>query len=218
MNIGIIRYNNKTEEELDNWKIKNGYFGCIYNTNKEISNSFKPNSNIYIIEVNTDKNKIIGIGLIKNNAVNKRVIIHKDPNKNRYTYMSKYHINSIELEIMDVKILMDMENKLLKGCRHMKRGEGITKVDMDRFTVVLPTKPRKVYKCKTCGRPKKKCKKCPGKRVEPKERKEKVCRICFKPLKTYGKGHVCQVYKKSDKYFKRLKTYHDYFNSLFKED
>ena len=67
-----------------------------------------------------------------------------------------------------------MENKLLKGCRHMKRGEGITKVDMDRFTVVLPTKPRKVYKCKTCGRPKKKCKKCPGKRVEPKERKEKV--------------------------------------------
>ena len=48
--------------------------------------------------------------------------------------MSKYHTNSIELEIMDVNILMDMENKLLKGSRHMKRGEGITKVDMDRFT------------------------------------------------------------------------------------
>ena len=34
-------------------------------------------------------------------------------------------------------ILMDMENKLLKGCRHMKRGEGITKVDMDNLQFLL---------------------------------------------------------------------------------
>ena len=64
--IGLARFNNKTAEENKLWRISNNWKGCIYTPRKEISQKIPYNSLLAVIEMNNERNKIIGFGLIKN--------------------------------------------------------------------------------------------------------------------------------------------------------
>ena len=83
--------------------------------------------------MNNDKNKIEGIGFVKNTLLtDKYYKIYSDGNYNRYVYKSKYRIdlndtisNLTEYE----KKVIDIFNILLfKGTRNVKRYQGITEL------------------------------------------------------------------------------------------
>ena len=83
--------------------------------------------------MNNDKNKIMGIGLIKNNRDRKQRIrvYNNNPNYNRYIYHSKCRIEASEIKYK--KFLKVLEMITFKGSRHMKRGQGITCIPWKRF-------------------------------------------------------------------------------------
>ena len=61
--IGAVRFYNKTWIENVQWKQKNKYIGCIYGMDKEIPARVPYGSKIYVIEMNNSINKIMGIGV-----------------------------------------------------------------------------------------------------------------------------------------------------------
>jgi hypothetical protein len=129
--IATTRFTNTTFKEREDWCIKNAWKGCIYGTPIKISHKIPYESLIFILEMNNDKNKIQGIGLVKNSLVaDKYYKVFSDGNFNRYIYKGVYRIDLSQ----DNTMLTDYEKKvidifnilLFKGQRNVKRYQGIT--------------------------------------------------------------------------------------------
>ena len=193
--IGTVRFTNKTYTENIKWKERKNHKGCIYGLDTKITDSISKGEYIFVLEMNNDKNKIMGIGLIKNVTIpTQRSRIYEDEIYNNYLYKGKKHITREKLMEINEKMVLFLENMLFHGCHHFKRGNGCTILTKDRIAQAeYYDRPiqRRVYRCKICGK-KKKGHKCPGKRVKlvPLEKK---CKICFQ----VKKGHICPGIKKN---------------------
>tara|TARA_B100000902_G_scaffold396513_1_gene457721 strand:+ start:1369 stop:1848 length:480 start_codon:yes stop_codon:yes gene_type:complete len=127
--IATTRFNTKTWNENERWREKNNWDGCIYGTPTKMSENITPLIPLFILEMHNDINKIKGIGLIRNAVViKKHYKIYSDGNYNRYTYKSKYRINTNILDHEEKKVIEILEVLVFKGSRHLKRGHGITRV------------------------------------------------------------------------------------------
>ncbi len=123
------RFNNSTWEENVNYRSKNNIKGGVYAVPGKISPKIELEQLVFIIEMNNSKNKIEGIGLIKNFIeTNKYYKVYSDPNYNRYTYKTDYRIDRETLEKYNSKLVYILEEILFKGSTHLKRGSGITTV------------------------------------------------------------------------------------------
>ena len=93
--IGTTRFNDDTYKENLNWRDKHSHPGCVYAVNKKIADSITPNILIYVLEMNNSKNKIMGIGLIRNNYDKRQKIrvYNSDLNYNRFVYHSNKRID-----------------------------------------------------------------------------------------------------------------------------
>jgi hypothetical protein len=129
--IGTTRFNNKTFNENKDWRAKHNWKGCIYGVDKYMSTHPKaspPNGLIYVLEMNNETNKIMGIGIVRNkiNHDDKALINFTDRHYNKYIYHSKYRIDSSEFTELQKKYIDILEIILFKGQDHFKRGNGIT--------------------------------------------------------------------------------------------
>jgi hypothetical protein len=122
----VTRFNNTTWEENKRWRETNEYEGCVYNSPVYIKEIVPLMITIYVIEMNNDTNKILGIGKIINKVyTDKKYNIYEERNYNRYTYRG-----STRIETTDEKI-EKLQKRLFKGKSHLKRGQGITQVPPD---------------------------------------------------------------------------------------
>ena len=136
INIMVTRFNNETWSENKAWREKHDFKGCIYNSSINLKNNIPIMSDVYIIEMNNQENRIEGIGKIKNKIfVDRRYKIYSDNNYNRYTYKGKKRID--RESILDTESILDreststlekLEQMLFKGKAHLKRGQGISKI------------------------------------------------------------------------------------------
>ena len=62
--IGTTRFNAETWKENIEWREKNGWRGCIYGVPSSMPSSIARGDIVYVIEMNNDTNKIMGIGKI----------------------------------------------------------------------------------------------------------------------------------------------------------
>ena len=123
--IGTTRFNAETWKENIEWREKNGWRGCIYGFPSSMPSSIARGDIVYVIEMNNDTNKIMGIGKI-NKRHKRGDKIYRDGNYNRYIYKSEYRKDISE--IGDDEMITYLEKKLFKGKSHMKRGQGITRL------------------------------------------------------------------------------------------
>lgn len=130
--IGTTRFNNFTYKENLLWRERHKWKGCIYGCNKKIPLHVPYMAVVYVIEMNNDENKVMGIGVVRNyiNSKYKICVYKSDPNYNRYIYNSiirkdRYEINK--------NLLLALELILFTGYGHFKRGQGITIVPWKRF-------------------------------------------------------------------------------------
>ena len=130
--LATTRFNNKTITENKDWREKNKWTGCIYNVPKRIGESIAVQSLVFVLEMNNDTNQIQAVGLVRNTIRTEKrnkYKIYNDQNYNRYSYFSKYRIDRNDLNNKDViSVFTDIEPLIFKGKRHLKRGQGITKM------------------------------------------------------------------------------------------
>ena len=131
--IVTTRFTNDTWEENLRWRKMNEWKGCIYGVPHLISiySRIPPNARVYVIEMNNDTNKIMGIGVIKNKYRSIRCNIYSDKYYNTYIYRDRAHITREKLMTYDKRgfyklFVKYLEKMLFKGSAHMKRGQGLT--------------------------------------------------------------------------------------------
>jgi len=129
----VTRFNNNTENENSRWRDKYEFDGCIYNSPVRIKDSVPLMIHLIIIEMNNDKNKIIGFGKIKNKVYTDRTYrIYEERNYNRYTYRGAKRIEIENINNKDIQEkIKKLEERLFKGKSHLKRGHGITQLPID---------------------------------------------------------------------------------------
>ena len=126
INILTTRFNNITWEENNNYRISRNMSGCLYGSARKMKETIPLNTLVFVVEMNNPKNKIEGIGLIRNfTHFDKYYKIYQDGNYNRYIYKSEYRIDREELDSHIVKIF---DYILFKEKTHLKRGIGLTTI------------------------------------------------------------------------------------------
>ena len=132
--VSTTRFTDKTWAEHKSWVHKRKYEGCIYNSPMRISDVVSVRAPMFVLEMNNDINRIMGIGLIRNTLWNsKRLRIYQDHYYNRYCYSGKYRLNRSEL-LEEIVIIKGVEIRLLRllevvcfmGSTHSKRNRGIS--------------------------------------------------------------------------------------------
>lgn len=124
--LACTRFNNITYSENINYRDKNGEI-AIYGSTLKIRDIYSPGCLMFIVEMNNEKNKIEGIGLIKNLLVHdKKHKIYGINEYNRYIYRGKYWLSRDQINEFNYEIIEIFENILFKGKSHLKCRIGIT--------------------------------------------------------------------------------------------
>ena len=186
--IGTVRFNNKTYIENLNWKQRKEYNGCAYGLDKPLCKNIPNGKYIYIIEMNNDINKIMGIGKIKNQIIySNRSRMYTEHRLNQYIYKSHDFISRNDIIKTQSKasiVIRFLENILFYGYKHFKRGQGCVILPWNRILTIENNK------------------------IEYNKSNPKKCGICGKAKK----GHICSGIKKN---LLLEKFIHNWFNNLF---
>jgi len=129
--LAITRFTNETNYENNKWKLENDWNGCIYGSPKNIV--CEPGQQLIVIEMNNDENKIIGIGLIKNQPdYTQKYNIYKYGYYNRKIFKGNIHIDiSQDADNPYNDAIRALEKILFYGKTHYKRGLGIQLLKSD---------------------------------------------------------------------------------------
>lgn len=125
------RFNNNTWDENCNYRNKKTNIGCIYGTPDTASEQIIPDGIIFVLEMNNDMNKIMGIGMIRNKHFIKKHHIYSNEQYNRYSYVGKYRIDRNDMSDYEEIIMKAFDHLCFKGPRHMKRLSGIRLFPID---------------------------------------------------------------------------------------
>lgn len=120
--ITTTRFNNKTYEENINHREKNG---CIYTCTQPITQSIRPNIDIFVLEMNNETNRIMGIGLIRNEPFYNKYKIHDNDKYNVFSYVGNSHIDRNDMNIKEEQIMRVFDTLCFYNKRHQKRLKGI---------------------------------------------------------------------------------------------
>mgnify|MGYP000221082364 CR=1 FL=1 len=126
--VATTRFNSKTYEENENYRLRICPSGSIYGTPMKMADKIPLESLVYVIEMNNSTNKIEGIGIIYNRPVlNRRHRIYDDMDYNRYIYKGKKRISIMDItDDYNKQVIVVLEQLLFKGASHCKRAQGIT--------------------------------------------------------------------------------------------
>lgn len=132
--IACTRFNNTTYDENMCYRKKHNE-PTIYGSTLKIRDIYSLGALIFIVEMNNEKNKIEGIGLIKNLLVcDKRHKIYDNNEYNRYIYRGKYWLSREQINEFNQVILEILDTILFKGKSHLKCRIGITIITEKLFT------------------------------------------------------------------------------------
>ena len=131
-NIYTTRFNDKTFEENRRFCIKTPKIGCIYSSSVTIGQNVQIQSILFVLEMNNEKNKIMGIGMIKNNnPIYNKYKIYEEEQYNTFAYVGKYRIAREEMTEEEEEIMKVFDILCFTGSRHLKRLKGIKAFPID---------------------------------------------------------------------------------------
>lgn len=118
------------------YKKKHPNIECVYGSPSPIKETVPLHTRLFVIEmlnISSTKHpdypgKIVGIGIIRNTQIYRKLPIYNNHNYNRYIYQgtSRIHISTECLNEMEQSFIRRMEYALFKSPRHQKRSDGIT--------------------------------------------------------------------------------------------
>jgi hypothetical protein len=121
------RFNESTWSQNQAYRAKHKC--CSYSAPAPMSPKIGNESLVLVVEMNNDKNRIEGIGLIRNSPLLDRYYKTYDYfDYNRYFYKSNYHIPREKLLEYNARLVGILDYILFKEKTHMKRGSGFTTI------------------------------------------------------------------------------------------
>jgi hypothetical protein len=125
------RFNNSTWSENRRFLNGNPALGCIYPTPEENSSKINVNAPLFVLEMNNEENRIMGVGMVRNRAIVKKYRVYSNENYNRYAYLGRNRIDRGEMTAEEERIMKVFDILCFTGARHMKRLQGIKAFPVD---------------------------------------------------------------------------------------
>lgn len=123
------RFNESTWRQNQEYRAKHNC--CCYSAPAPMCPKIGNETLVLVVEMNNDKNKIEGIGLIRNSPLLDRYYKTYDYyDYNRYFYKSNYHISREKLLEYNPRLVGILDYILFKEKTHMKRGAGFTTIPL----------------------------------------------------------------------------------------
>lgn len=119
------RFSNATWNENKLFIEKNNQLKCIYCSPDLIAKKIPIDSIMFVLEMNNDKNQIMGIGMVRNHPISGKYRVYSNGNYNRYVFTGKYRIDRLEMTEEEEQIMKAFDILCFKGNSHMKRGQGL---------------------------------------------------------------------------------------------
>jgi hypothetical protein len=119
------RFNNFTWTENQYYRDKHKNINCIYCAPELVTKTIPLDAIMFVIEMNNDTNKTLGIGLVRNRATSGLYNVYEDGNYNRYVYAGKTRINRDDFTQHEEEVFKIVDKILFTGTQHMKRGQGL---------------------------------------------------------------------------------------------
>jgi hypothetical protein len=125
------RFNDYTWSE--NAKYRDNYpkFGCIYCSPERISYRVPMNQWVFVLEMNNENNRIMGIGMVRNRPYNNTFMVYENQNYHRYQYVGKSRIDRAEMTEKEETIMKVFDILCFTGNKHQKRGHGLKMFPLD---------------------------------------------------------------------------------------
>lgn len=123
--IVTTRFNNKTFQENACYRRKSDKYKCIYCAPEPITQKIPYDSVLFVIEMNNELNKIMGVGLVRNHPRVNKFSIYENKGYCRYTYVGSTRIDRTDMDEDEEEIMELLDLFCFKGNKHMKRGQGI---------------------------------------------------------------------------------------------
>lgn len=118
------RFTNATFEENKQYRIRHNV-PCIYCSPDPITKKIPTEAIVFILEMNNEKNRIEGIGMVRNHPIVNKHNVYQQGNYNRYVFKGKYYISRSEMEFKEEELMQAFDILCFKGNKHMKRGQGL---------------------------------------------------------------------------------------------
>jgi len=127
--IATTRFNNETWNENQEFIKKHNQTAkkqikCIYPVS-HINQQLPQNTIFYVLEMNNEVNKIMGIGLIKNIPIYKKYNVYKNTKYNEYAYIGYHRIDRKDMNELEETIMKVFDYYCFKGRTHLKRLKGL---------------------------------------------------------------------------------------------
>lgn len=120
------RFNSETWNENQSYVDTQPNIGCIYCSPSPICKEIAIDSVLFILEMNNDTNKILGIGMVRNHPYVQSYNVYSNNNYNRFSYRGKHHISREDMTEEENQIITVFDVLCFTGKYHMKRGQGLT--------------------------------------------------------------------------------------------
>lgn len=124
------RFKNENHSEMLAYCAKRG-LKCVYSGFTPISDKVPSNVIMFMLEMNNDQNKIVGIGMLRNNLSEKKHNIYSEEVYNAYTYLGSHRIDRNDMTKEEEDIMMALDVLCFQGKGHIKRCRGITFFPLD---------------------------------------------------------------------------------------
>lgn len=132
------RFNTLTWEENRHFVGRNMKIGCIYCAPSPLSSLIPLDTTLFILEMNNDVNKIMGIGLVNNHPRVQKYSVYQHGNYNRYSYIGKHRIDRIDMDEEEEKVMRVFDILCFTGNTHMKRGQGLKQFPIEMLYKTFP--------------------------------------------------------------------------------
>jgi hypothetical protein len=120
------RFSNRTIIENQQFREKHPKIKCVYCSPQKVASHIPLDSTVFMLEMNNDTNRILGIGMVCNRAHVGKYRVYEESNYNRYVYTGSNRIDRSELTEYEEKIIKFFDIVCFIGNKHMKRGQGFT--------------------------------------------------------------------------------------------
>jgi hypothetical protein len=121
------RFNDSTWSQNQSYRSKHNC--CSYSAPVPMSPKIPHQSLVLVVEMNNTRNRVEGIGLIRNSPLLDRYYkTYEYFDYNRYFYKSGYHVSRDKLQEYNPRLIDILDYILFKEKTHMKRGSGFTTI------------------------------------------------------------------------------------------
>jgi len=130
------RFNDETWQANCEYRERLDHAGCLYGVPMKVTHTIPLNTILFVIEMNNARNKIMGIGLIRNMIEPERFNIYQTElgNYNRYVYKGENRLDREFLLEHNPKLVEIFDYILFKEKTHLKRGSGFIRVPVRLLT------------------------------------------------------------------------------------